>query len=178
MRSLFLAFVLALLAAFLPAKAADNSLVALDSSTPVSVPNSYYSATYVKLPYTTVIRDTGGFWDASRKEFVVPSTIAADTYGIFRCNVRWQDSGGYRVQALISKYDASTATDLQSAFPEAAPQNQLFTGGTTTDFSTVTHPVLLEPGDAYACKVWQSGVSGAAGSLSVLQSGFSLEVLQ
>lgn len=159
------------------AMAAGSSLVYLDSANAVSVPNSYYAASYVQIPFPTVIRDPGGFWDTSSKQFVVPATIPANTFGILRCNARWQDSGGYRVQVLISKYDASAGVQLQSAYPEAAPQNQLFTGGTTTDQVTVTHPVLLEPGDAYGCQVWQSGVSGYAGAISVLQAGFSLEIL-
>lgn len=106
-----------------------------------------------------------------------PPLIPTGTQGIFHRNVRWHDLGGDRVQALISKYDASTGTQLQSAYPEAAPGNQLFTGGTTTDYPTMTHPVLLEPGDANARQVWQQGATGSAGALSALQAGFSLEVL-
>lgn len=159
--------------------AADVSQVDLGmpSTISVTVPNSYYSATYVKVPFPHVVRDASGYWDAVSKQFIIPTTIPADTYGIFNCNIRWQDTGGYRVQVLVSKYDASTGVQLQSQYPEAQPDNRPFTGGTTTDHTGLTHPVLLEAGDAYACQVWQSGASGSSGALNVVSAGFSMLVL-
>src|SRR6478735_4024568 len=107
---------------------------------PISVPNSYYSATYTKVPFNRVIYDLGGFWDSVSKQIIIPATIPADTYGVFNCNVRWQPTNGFRIQVLVSKYDASTGTQLQSAYPEAAPDNRLFTGGTTADHFSINHP--------------------------------------
>ena len=160
------------------ALAYDGVMVDLTTPvSPVSVPNSYYAATYVKVPFNRVVYDLGGFWDASSKQIVIPATIPAGTYGIIRCNLRWQPTNGYRIQVLISKYDASSGQQMQSGYPEAMPDNRLFTGGTTADHFTVTHPVLLEPGDAYACQVWQQGTTGSAGAITVMSAGMSLQVL-
>ncbi|MFA7416118.1 MAG: hypothetical protein WC048_16730 [Rhizobium sp.] len=174
-------FVLAVLAILLPVTSAfayDGAMVSLWSNSAVSVPNSYYSASYTKLVFPDVNYDTDGFWDASSNQFVIPNDIPAGTYGIISCHVRWQPTGGLRVQVLVSKYDASAGVQLHSNYPESAPDNRLFTGGTTTDHTSTTHPVLLEAGDAYSCQMWQQGSSQSSPALSVLQAGMSLQVLR
>jgi len=155
----------------------EGAMVSMWSGNAIAVPNSYYSASYTKLLFPQVNYDTAGFWDGTINEFVVPSSIPHGTYGIISCHARWQDTGGFRVQVLVAKYDASASVQLYSNFPESAPDNRLFTGGTTVDHASTTHPVLLEAGDRYSCQMWQQGSGETSPALNVLQAGMSIYVV-
>lgn len=176
-KSMYAALAAVFLASAAQALTFQGAMVDFQSSHPVSVPNSYYGAYYIRVPFQTAIYDTSGFWDSTTNQMIVPSTIPAGTYGVVMCHLRWQPNSNASIQVFVSKFDASAGVQLHSGYPESAPDNRAGISGTTADHFSVTHPILLEPGDAYSCTAWQQGASGGSGSINIIQGGMSLQIL-
>jgi len=143
-----------------------------------SVPNSYYSSSYTYLQFAnSAFYDTDGIYDTVNKDRLIVPAALDGMWAKVKISVRWNQTGGYRVQILPTRWDAAQQVDNLSAYPACAPDNRLFIGGTTQDHCSETHPLQLHTGDYFRAAAWQSQQTGAGPSLNVLAGSFSLEIL-
>lgn len=147
---------------------------------PVSVPDSYYAATYIYPNFNNAIFDTDGFFNSATPDRLLVPPALVGAFAIVKCHVRWSTVAAppnTRVQILPTRFDGASGINNLSGYPSCAPENQFYIGGTTTDHAAETHPVQLGAGDYFRTALWMSRGNGDGVAMTALDVGFSIRIL-